>query len=239
MTEYRTKTWADGSGGGTPITAAELNRMESGIARVLGPGMTPPASPNVKDDEFDGTSSVTWTDTPTAPATKLINDADAPGCAIFVSTASTQAIQGIHQPVPGAYPYTITTRVADHAGFQNYALEGLFIAPASPTGASNVMLWCWAYNGGTRFDRWSGTLAGSFFNETVRVVAGRDAPMFFRMVVNSATSVDLLYSSNGRVWITFVSAYNPGFTPGVMGIAVSSGNNAIVTSGVFDFFRVT
>ena len=29
---YTPKTWVDGSAGGTPITAAELNRMEAGIA---------------------------------------------------------------------------------------------------------------------------------------------------------------------------------------------------------------
>ena len=29
---FTPKTWEDGSAGGTPITAAELNRMESGIA---------------------------------------------------------------------------------------------------------------------------------------------------------------------------------------------------------------
>lgn len=28
---YEPKTWADGAAGGTPITAAELNRIESGI----------------------------------------------------------------------------------------------------------------------------------------------------------------------------------------------------------------
>lgn len=28
------KAWADGSAGGTPITAAELNRIESGVAGV-------------------------------------------------------------------------------------------------------------------------------------------------------------------------------------------------------------
>ncbi|WP_411815575.1 hypothetical protein [Gordonia sp. SND2] len=28
------KTWADGSAGGTPITAAELNRIEAGVAGV-------------------------------------------------------------------------------------------------------------------------------------------------------------------------------------------------------------
>ena len=28
------KTWQDGSGGGTPITAAELNRIEAGIAEA-------------------------------------------------------------------------------------------------------------------------------------------------------------------------------------------------------------
>lgn len=28
---YTPKTWADGAGGGTPITASELNRIEQGV----------------------------------------------------------------------------------------------------------------------------------------------------------------------------------------------------------------
>ncbi|QFP96800.1 hypothetical protein SEA_MCKLOVIN_14 [Gordonia phage Mcklovin] len=28
---YTPKTWANGAGGGTPITAAELNRIEQGV----------------------------------------------------------------------------------------------------------------------------------------------------------------------------------------------------------------
>lgn len=36
---FTPKTWADGEAGGTPITAAELNRIEQGIADVeLTPG---------------------------------------------------------------------------------------------------------------------------------------------------------------------------------------------------------
>lgn len=31
---FEPKTWADGEAGGTPITAAELNRIEQGIAEV-------------------------------------------------------------------------------------------------------------------------------------------------------------------------------------------------------------
>ena len=33
--EYTKKTWYDGSEGGTPITAAELNRVETGIDDVV------------------------------------------------------------------------------------------------------------------------------------------------------------------------------------------------------------
>ena len=36
---FEPKTWANGTEGGTPITAAELNRIENGIANVeLTPG---------------------------------------------------------------------------------------------------------------------------------------------------------------------------------------------------------
>lgn len=31
---FEPKTWEDGADGGTPITAAELNRLETGIAEV-------------------------------------------------------------------------------------------------------------------------------------------------------------------------------------------------------------
>lgn len=31
---FSPKTWVDGSGGGTPITAAELNRIEAGIVEA-------------------------------------------------------------------------------------------------------------------------------------------------------------------------------------------------------------
>ena len=43
---FEPKTWADGEEGGTPITAAELNRIESGIADVeLTPGPQGPQGP--------------------------------------------------------------------------------------------------------------------------------------------------------------------------------------------------
>lgn len=48
MTFPRTpQTWVDGSGGGTPISAARLNDIESGLqlAAVYGTGASPPGSP--------------------------------------------------------------------------------------------------------------------------------------------------------------------------------------------------
>lgn len=51
---FTKKTWADGSSGGTPITASELNRMEQGIkdcadgVNGLGDSIPPLSFDNVK-----------------------------------------------------------------------------------------------------------------------------------------------------------------------------------------------
>ena len=49
---FMPKEWKDGAAGGTPITAAELNRIEAGIAEVeLTPG--PKGAPGAKGDKGD------------------------------------------------------------------------------------------------------------------------------------------------------------------------------------------
>ena len=49
---FEPKTWANGTEGGTPITAAELNRIENGIANVeLTPG--PQGEKGAKGDKGD------------------------------------------------------------------------------------------------------------------------------------------------------------------------------------------
>lgn len=54
------KTWADGPDGGTPITAAELNRIEAGIAEKAAKGdKGDPGEPG-KDGKDGAPSQAEW-----------------------------------------------------------------------------------------------------------------------------------------------------------------------------------
>ena len=61
----------------------------------------PPTSPNAKDDEFDGSSSVTWTSTPTAPNAWDINTTS-PDCAYWTANSggASATYVGKYQSVP-------------------------------------------------------------------------------------------------------------------------------------------
>jgi hypothetical protein len=244
-----TGTIVRGMEGTTGVSHSSGDKVTHGptiIDMLGGSADVPPASPNAKDDEFDGTSSVTWTSTPTAPTSFDINTTR-PSHAVMRSSGNGNNIVGKYQAVPGAYPYTITAKLAGQnaRGASNRA--GIFIAPASPTGASAVMMATTevgatdAYWQRVLNSAFTGTFSSSNVGFRLPVTSGswRDfGPIYFRIKVNSATSVDTSLSRDGWNFVTFESAFNPGFTPGVMGIFVAEVGTADLTAH-FDFFRVT
>lgn len=238
MAELNTKTWADGSVGGTPITAAELNRMEALIVRAIGGSpVLPPASPNVRDDEFDGTSSVTWTNTTTAASVWSINGT-VPN-RLYLKANAGSPYQGKVQTVPGAYPYTITTRLNLTTGRANFnRAGGILLAPASAVGTSNIYYAGIVYNSGLIAQRITATYAGSFVSQVgTAAVTPRD--VFLRVVVTSATVVDSSWSYDGQIWVPIETAFNPGFAPATMGLCANDESSGGGVETVFDFFRVT
>lgn len=230
--------WADDSGGGTPILAADLNARDVALGTVGGYlTLVVPSSPNAKDDEFDGTSSVTWSNTPTTALTVSLNGY-IPG-RLFIQTSSAANFVGRVQAVPGAYPYTITTRIADAMTNANFQQAGIILGPSSPIGTSAIRFFgIQAATGMIQTTRWSGTFAGTFSNQSTWTTSLGRPPLWFKVTVNSATSIDSYVSVDGATWNTMESAHNPGFTPGVMGLALSA-NTATNSSASFDFFRVT
>lgn len=205
----------------------------------------PPASPNARDDEFDGTSTVTWTTTPVAP-TATDRGVTRPGH-LRIQQATEVGYVGRHQPVPTAYPYTITAKVAGTTQRANFNRGGgIILGPAAPTQTSPLVYVGPVFNNSTS----SGGLAyghiaeriltkfdGTFTSQTAPWPAGA-GPYYLRVRVNSATSVDTFLSTDGWAWVPWETGFNPGFTPGVMGLAIG----AITTGGheaFFDFFRVS
>lgn len=224
-------TTIEGAGGGGGTTA-----YPPGSADI------PPTSPNAKDDEFDGTTSVTWTATPTAAAAWNINSDRLHHLHLQALLAQAANTVGRHQPVPGSYPFTFTTKLAGHTARSNFSYAGLVLAPASPISSSLLVYFGPQANtssSGFSVRRGSNNFAGSgSFSETVSPVGGMFQPVYLRITVNSATSIDLSMSLDGVAWLPVQSAFNPGFTPGVMGlVACYNGGGAV--DAYFDFFRVT
>lgn len=195
----------------------------------------PPGTPNAKDDEFDGTSSVIWTPTPSAATATNINPLLAPSILEIVQSGSGN-FQGLMQAVPGSYPYTITACLAytDMLGANDRG-GMLFIAPAAPTLTSQAIVIGRAAQVG-----FAGAfqLNGTFTNVVNPQVASYNR-LYVRIRVNSATSVDSWFNEDGSGWIPRHVAVNPGFTPGVMGMAASRGSGTMGSRAMWDWFRVT
>jgi hypothetical protein len=225
---------ADTSAGTTPNGTA-VSGYQPGSADV------PPSVPNAQDDEFNTTSTATWTATPTAPATWNV-DADRQSNLHLRSSGST-ALVGRYQAVPASYPYTITAKLEGTSARSNFHRGGgIFIAPASPTGASAAIylgaLWDTSI-GQPYFARLSETLGGTFSSVSgSRFMLFRESGSYLKMTVNSATSVDLDVSGDGYSWMRVETGLNPGFTPGVMGICASEDSVGGGVDAYFDWFRV-
>jgi hypothetical protein len=206
------------------------------LLQVLEPALAPPASPNAKDDEFDGTSSVTWSNTPTTAGIVSLNTY-VPG-KLYIGSASTANVVGRVQAIPAGYPFTITTRISDAMLNANFHQAGIVVTTASPTGSSNAVVIGPQYSGGAVGGlRWSGTMGGTYASAG-GLSKYLNPPVWFRATFASATSLTTSASADGVNWVTMESAFNPGFTPGVMGLAVSAAT-VVNMHAVFDFFRVT
>lgn len=230
------------------VTTAVAAGGGGGSAYKLGDADAPPASPNAKDDEFDGTSSVTWANGPYAPTAWDINSTR-PGHGVLRANGLTNLVAK-YQAVPGSYPYTLTAKIAgSNASGANQAVA-LLLAPASPATSSPVVLLGFQIGSTDVFIQrllWSNH-STSFTSGTrgvgLPITSGGGplrhpiAPLYARMVVASATSVKTQLSWDGWNWVTLDSALNPGFTPGVMGVGVSEFGTADLTAH-FDWFRVT
>lgn len=240
--------------GTSPITSGTIVRAREGTAGVShadGDGVVcaptnadlyeaNPASPSAFDDEFDGTSGVTWTSTPTAPSTYDVNTT-VDNCGYVRSNGNTSKFIGKYHAIPGAYPFTITAKVfAFPKGNTNLGL-GLFISETPVVAGSPIMFVGPIQSGGSRIIQrlsYNDFDTTSFVSSATSPTSGYVGPLYIRIIAASATSFTLQTSVNGQLWQTVVSAFNPGFTPGVMGFALSE-NGSADYDGAIEFFRVT
>lgn len=222
--------------GGADVWGAQLNAT----VKALTNGQDiPPASANAKDDEFDGSSSASWTNTPTAPTDWLI----ANNALNIRSNGNGTAFVGKYQSVP-SMPFTVECkmRIANMRSTGS-SVAGLILLPASPTGSSaccTLHVVAPVTTSTTQRNKWSAVNGGAFVSAATEAALTNTPafPRYLRWIVTSATSLASYVSMDGVRWRTTETGFNPSFTPGVVGLFVSENGTADFDAS-FEYFRVS
>lgn len=203
------------------------------------------------NDEFDGQLGSAWTRIASAATSDYILDVDKTvrSCLYMKSVSvASGSTPGIMRPSP-PIPFTVTAKVAA-IGFETQTMSfqdlgiclleatpGKFIHGAFDVGFAGSIATCGSI--WTSPTVWSNNIGDTGFTPGSALdVAGYAmmTPHYTRFVVNSPTSVDGYTSRDGKTWIRWLTAYNPGFTIGNIGIDYHAPVGAQVA---FDWFRVT
>lgn len=223
----------------TPAASGDIVSGVSGSGHIVVPGMEGssdrvPASPSSYDDEFEGYSG--WTSFGTLD---VANASDFPSHLHLKRNAvDSQALDGIYKTAPTA-PFTVTTKLADMLFDVQYHFAGLVVGDGTPGKMMTAAVW---YVGGvpyTNVSTWTNRTTRSANTDTANTYNWY-APIYLRLVVNSATSFHFETSKNGMVWRRVATAYNPSLASiAVVGIVQGGWNAGITMESVFDWVRFT
>lgn len=219
----------------TGVGATAYSTPAGGGSSVL-PYDQPPASPHPSDDEFNTTDTTDpmsgWT-TIGVPTAHDINSTK-PGH-YYVRKDAVAGVNwvGICKAAP-AMPFTVTTKLSSLHLRDNFNAAALLIM-ASPTGAIETL--------GIRqtlinleLDTFTSPTGGGAFVANFNAMHF-SIPFYLRAVVASSTNVTYQYSPDGYIWYTLLSARNPGFVIGNIGIACDSENATHKGEATFDWIR--
>ncbi len=196
----------------------------------------PPTSPSGYDDEFDGRSSATWLDTPTAATSWDVNST-VPDALYLYGSGTGNAYVGRMQATPPSFPYTITTKVVARGASRSYHRHGCIILAAGLTGTSDAWTFGHVWENGPVIRCMNQRFDGTWYGGPTGIVRA-DTP-FIRVVATSASSATLHYSDDGLVW-NELDTVNLGFTPTHIGLGCSQeGDGGRPAKSALGFFRVT
>jgi len=238
---------ADQNDDATLVRTADWNNTHSGdlvvpatgAGAIVIPGLEVadrvPASPNAKDDEFDGDLSA-WT---TLGSLDVLNTSDIPSHLHMKVNSSAYQLDGIYRAIP-SMPFTVTVKWADYRHHAQYNLYHIVL------GESDASHRWWTYGNAevASYVLWTDWCTTHWSNRTTRDGvtdnnAGGYMQRYMRMTVASATNVTVQRSHAGLVWVTSGASINPSIgTPTVIGIAVT-GYTSIPVEAAVDWIRFT
>lgn len=229
---------ANRSSGDTVVGASTLFDLQEFDLRPIG---------NSQDDEFDGLSAASWTNTPTAPTAWNVA-----GGKLYIRSNGNGTpfpLVGKYQSIP-SYPFTVETKLSATNIYGNASLGGMFITSAGPSGSSPcfVLTLVGATTGATvpNPPYYTQRVKYTAFNANTFSTAATATPLtgvppiprYLRIIATNATSFATYASLDGINWRTIETGFNPGFTPGVMGLFACE-NAQTDIDATFDYFRVS
>jgi hypothetical protein len=183
---------------------------------LLGRGGGRWPAPNF-NEEFDAPVSPAWQALASSPGTYDVNSTS-PGHLYMAGGSGTGAV-GIYRSIP-AMPFTVTAFISSN-GLNNgeFSDVGLLLGEATP---GKFIHGCWDVSVLGHFNvlgsYWpSPTVWSNNFSDFGNVGSTALAH-YTRFVVHSSTNVDGYYSTDGVSWSQWLTAYNPGFTIGSVGL---------------------
>jgi hypothetical protein len=208
-----------GSGGSTPA-ADDL------LAKWAVPG-----SPNAMDDEFDGSSSATWTDINTPTYSTVHNS-------LLFTVAAADAKKLRVQTAPST-PYTAVCALTYYAASGANGTPGMWFRQSS-TGKLYVM----GYNtvGDVSVNHYSGPGSGTFVGTDIGAVGSKcNARHIWMAVTDNGTNLRFWYSPDGVRWLELGSGVARGgyMTGGPDQVGIGTNGVDAAHDVRFHHFRVT
>lgn len=227
-----------GGGGGDAI----LGKSGRGGTRISGlDGSVDADVAGTNDDEFNTSALTGWT----TFGSPDVADADTTrkGHLYLKKNAASGAhVAGIYKANP-TMPFTMTAKLSDIGLYGSFNMAGIFVGVTNP--ASGAMKCCLYQVAGVAGQYNPGVIA--FSNPTTYNGGGTylsvgpiaTMPIYLRIVATSSSNVTFLVSFGGRFFIPVVSANNPGFTIGSVGVMVNPDSASNPAEADFDWIRFT
>jgi hypothetical protein len=197
-----------------------------------------PVAPHVKDDEFDGSSAVVWTSTPTAPTAWDI-DTTREDHAYLKAAGVGSTIVGKYQAIP-ATPFTVVAKLAGTTHRSNYHRGGeILLIQNGAVGAGSAMVGVGAvYVDAYRVHREYRTNFATWNNDVNVDIRAPLTPLYFKVIVNAAANgIDCYWSPDGWAWRPVQVGYGVPFTIGYVGLGCNEESAGGGVETFWDFIR--
>ena len=232
-------TYTPAGGGGS--SDAILGKSGRGGSRISGLDGSPDVDvAGTNDDEFNDSALTGWT-TFGSPTTADADTSRKGHLYLRKAAASGAHVAGIYKANP-SMPFTMTAKMSAFRMGGDFNMAGLFVGVTNPaSGAFKAVLYqegapsaglvspgviAWSnpttYNG-----------AGTYWRNSPH------SPIYLRIIATSSSNVTFQASLDGTFFHTIVSANNPGFTIGSVGLFVNPDSASNDGEAAFDWIRFT